>query len=66
MTKAVDIVNARGNPTYDQVEEILRLDCAPAACEKNIEVTEQLSDSDDFYVEERDPASYALLLGDKC
>jgi hypothetical protein len=65
LTKAVDIVNAKGNPTYEQVEEILHLGCVTAACEKNIEETERRAGSDDFYVEERDPTSYALLLGDK-
>jgi hypothetical protein len=64
LSKAVDIVNANGNPTYEKVEEILLLDFKPDGSEPFIEKAGQPPDDDGFYVEQRDPAGYAALLGD--
>jgi predicted transcriptional regulator len=65
LIKALDIVNAQGNPTYEQVEKILLLDCKTPAFEgKEVEINGQEPGNDDFYVEQRDPADYVFLLGD--
>jgi len=65
LTKAVDIANANGHPTYEEVEKILLLDQKPEIGDSCVEVNEQPPNGDDFYVEQRDPANYAILLGDK-
>ena len=54
---AVEIANNEGAPTYERVKEILN----PVF--DNAEFTADPYD-DEFYVEERDPANYAALLGD--
>jgi len=63
VTKAVDIVNAAGDPTCEKVLAVLHEDwkevCDESSTEKN--VPEPVCD--DFYVEQRDPADYAFLLG---
>jgi len=68
LLKAVDIVNARGNPTYKKVEELLLLDLNPNCGVSNGESCNekicQALAGDEFYVEQRDPADYASLLGD--
>jgi len=64
LLKAVDIANADGNPTYKKVEEILRADLGPACAEECVEEANQALSEDDFYVEQRDPAVYAILMGD--
>jgi hypothetical protein len=67
VTKAVNIVNATGNPTYGMVEEILLSDRGPTCSESDgidLGKAEPFNIGDEFYVEQRNPADYALLLGD--
>lgn len=64
VTKAVDIVNATGNPTYEKVRAVLLADWKVATGENDTGKEDQLPENDDFYVEQRDPASYAVFLGD--
>ena len=54
---AVDIANASGAPTYKIVEGIL-------GAGEGAEEAGQAMDEDEFYVEQRDPVAYAILLGD--
>ena len=59
---AVGRANAEGSPTFSRVEEILRQDSDAAGSGKAAGAPGQDADSDEFYVEQRDPAGYAALL----
>jgi hypothetical protein len=64
VTKAVDIVNAAGNPSYEKVMAVLFADEKTISSKSDVEKTDQIIADDDFFVEQRDPANYAFLLGD--
>jgi hypothetical protein len=64
LLNAVDAANTEGSPTLEKVEAILLLGRGPAANgEIAIEIGGALDGGDDYYVERRDPACYAYLLG---
>jgi hypothetical protein len=63
LLKAVDAANAEGRPTFERVEEILRLGSNPVFAGSGIEEDAgQIPDDDEFDVEQRDPAAYAFLM----
>jgi hypothetical protein len=62
LLKAVDIVNAGGNPTYKKVEELLFLDINPIPGEDEAQKNNRILCGNEFNVDEPDPVDYAKLL----